>query len=96
MQSTFAFGDRFGGQGECVCVCVPLTVCVGQLLYMCVILIHIIHILQGSGQSFITVCVHLSDRSVPEATAAAKYHTPGCTACAAPSHSVSSKTLLPC
>lgn len=47
---------------------------------MCVILIHIIHILQGSGQSFIIACVHLSDRSVPKATDAAKYHAPGCTA----------------
>lgn len=81
----------------CVFLFKPLNVCAHKLLYMCVILIHIIPILQGSGQSFITVCVHSSDRSAPEAAAAAaKYHTPGCTACAAPSRSVSSKTLLPC
>lgn len=67
-----------------------------QLLYVCVILSHIIHILQGNEQSFITVCVLLSDRSVPEATAAAKYHTPGCTVCAPPAHSMSSMTTLPC
>lgn len=44
----------------CVCVCLfkSLNVCAHKLLYVCVMVIHIILIAQGSGQSFISV-LHL-------------------------------------
>lgn len=78
------------GRGNvCVCACSNLKLRAQANYCTCVLFLFILFTFSGgSGRSFITVCVHLSDRSIPEATAAAKYHTPGCTVCAAPSHSV--------
>lgn len=79
----------FGGarMAEGMCVCLNVMYCTRALF--------ILFTLCRSGQPFFTEQVHFSDKSCPEATAAAaKYHTPGCTA--TPSHTVSPQTLLLC
>lgn len=66
-----------GGRGN-VCARSPTTV------HACCSLIRNVCVLPFiTACACVLVCVLLSDRSAPEAAAAAKYRTPGCTACAA-------------
>ena len=89
-----------GRGGMCVfanvCALFKLSDCVLMNYCTCVLFLFILFTFSREAAGRSLQCVRSSDRPFPEATAAAKYHTPGCTACAAPAHSVSSKTLLPC
>lgn len=72
-----------GGRGD-VCARSPTTVparC--SLIHNVCVLPFITARVRVRVHVSVHVCVLLSDRSAPEATAAAKYRTPGCTACAA-------------
>lgn len=69
-----------GRKSVCACVCIFLQSTV------CHLFLFTLFTFSREVASLSLQCAHLFDGSAPEAIAAAKYHTPGCTVCAFPSH----------
>lgn len=71
-----------GRKSVCACVCV----CIFMQSTVCHLFLFTLFTFSREVASLSLQCAHLFDGSAPEAIAAAKYHTPGCTVCAFPSH----------